>query len=142
MKKIYILFDSSDLNKFIVFLDSFVKQNIQQEEKRVIIGKTEDTFEILPYENILYFEANNNNISCKTINNKEYRIKEKLYELELRLDNREFFRINKSYIVNVLNITEIVPWFSGRLKLKFSATKSELEVSRNYSKTFKSFLGL
>ena len=72
---------------------------------------------------------------------KKYRIKDKLYQLEEELAAEGFIRINKSEIVNILHIREIVPWFNGRLLLKLD-NKREVEVSRSYAGNFKDFLGL
>ena len=95
---------------------------------------------ILPYEQIQYFEARGNNTYCISRSG-EYRVKEKLYELEGNLSQEKFIRVSKSFIVNIENVKEILPWFGRRLILRFTDSKSEVEVSKNYVKTFKDFLG-
>jgi DNA-binding LytR/AlgR family response regulator len=97
--------------------------------------------------NFYYFEARGNNVFCiaagvdhKLTN--EYRIKDKLYELEARLPQNRFLRVSKSYIVNIDNVNEIIPWFGRRLILRFVDGKREIEVSRNYVKNLKEYLGM
>lgn len=72
----------------------------------------------------------------------EYKVKEKLYELETSLPEDRFIRVSRSFIVNIENVSQIVPWFGRRLVLRFGNTKLEVEVSKNYSTAFKDFLGL
>ena len=69
-------------------------------------------------------------------------MKEKLYELEGKLPRSQFIRVSKSYIVNIGNVKEIIPWFGGRLILRFTSGNKEVEVSRSQVKSFKEFLGM
>lgn len=68
-------------------------------------------------------------------------MKKKLYAYEQDLVNHDFFRINKSQLVNLMAVKEIIPWFNGRLVLNMG-DKKELEVSKNYAKNFKNLLGI
>ena len=117
------------------------KYNDENESKKNIVGKIDEKYEIIPFEKILFFEGDGNSVVCRTAENR-YKIKEKLYELDEKLDKKMFVRISKSYIVNILKVGEIIPWFSGRLLLKFPVMKEGIEVSRSYVKEFKEFLGL
>lgn len=110
--------------------------------QRPIIGrKANDTLEILSYARICFFEARGNVTYCVTPDG-EYRVKEKLYELESMLPEDRFIRVNRSYIANIQNVSQIVPWFGRRLVLRFNHTKAEVEVSKNYASSFKDFLGI
>jgi DNA-binding LytR/AlgR family response regulator len=134
-----IVFKKENILKILELLDSISNRN---EDNNTIIGRKDDhNFEIIPFREILYFEGRGNYAYCITETGK-YRIKEKLYELEKKLMNSEFIRVGKSFIVNTKNIKEIIPWFGRRLLLKFKDNKSEIEVSKNYVKSFKSHLGI
>ncbi len=137
---VFVVYNPQDLNSLITFLDNFGAKE-ENENKKNIVGKIDEKYEIIPMEKILYFEGDGNYVFCKTQENR-YRIKEKLYELDDKLDKKMFARVSKSYIVNILNVGEIVPWFSGRLLLKFPDMKEGIEVSRSYVREFKEFLGL
>jgi DNA-binding LytR/AlgR family response regulator len=39
-------------------------------------------------------------------------------------------------------VSEIVPWFGGRLLLKFKGLVAEIEASRKHVPSFKSFIGM
>jgi DNA-binding LytR/AlgR family response regulator len=134
-----IIFKKENILKMFELLDSISKRN---EESNTIIGQKDNhNLEIIPFKKVLYFEGKGNYVYCKTVSGK-YRIKEKLYELEKKLMASEFVRVGKSFIVNISNIKEIIPWFGRRLVLRFIDNKSEIEVSKNYVKSFKSHLGI
>lgn len=95
--------------------------------------------DIIVHSRICYFEARKNAVYCVTADG-EYRVKEKLYELETTLPEDRFIRISRSYIVNIENVSRIIPWFGRRLVLRFNNTKKEVEVSKNYASAFKAFL--
>lgn len=140
---ISIVFNPSQLDKLVSFIDNIInadKQNKQNSMNGRIIGQNQDSYEIIDYKDIILFEAQDNYVYSITTT-KKYRVKEKLYQLEETLSADGFIRINKSYIVNILYINEIVPWFNGRLLLKLG-NKREVEVSRNYANGFKEFLGM
>lgn len=144
--KIAILFDTGNLGQLIELLDKLAR--VGDSSPNTIIGKSrDDSYQIISYPQVYYFEARGNNVFCiaacavRSLPN-EYRIKEKLYELEARLPKNRFLRVGKSHIVNIDNINEIIPWFGRRLILRFIDGKKEIEVSRNYVKNFKEFLGM
>ncbi|MGM0508447.1 MAG: LytTR family DNA-binding domain-containing protein [Fusobacteriota bacterium] len=137
----FICFDSKDLNSLMSFLDILDNQN--DELKDFIAAKKDEKFELFPLDKIQFFEADNNYVYCVIEGDKKpYRVKEKLYELEEKLDSKKFRRVSKSNIVNVINIKQIVPWFSSKLLLKFKGSKRNIEVTRSYAKKFKDYLGM
>jgi len=64
-----------------------------------------------------------------------------LNNLEKRLDDKDFFRINRKFIVNLKEINHIEPWFNGGLQIKLK-TGETLEVSRRQASRFKDLLSL
>ncbi|WP_099187477.1 LytTR family DNA-binding domain-containing protein [Tepidibacter mesophilus] len=136
--KIGIVFELSTINNLIHFLDSFLGQ---QENKRVITGKCEVGYEVINYNQISYFEGSGNDVFC-VVGDKQYKVKEKLYELEEKLRDHGFIRISKSFIVNIIKIDQIQPWFNGKLLLKMKDTSLTIYVTRKYLREFKIFLGL
>lgn len=140
---ISIVFNPNKIEQLISFLENKLLSQKAEEEKSLqdhLIGQLEENYEILNYQDIILFAAQNSIIYGLT-EDKEYRLKEKLYQLEEELAADGFIRINKSEIVNILHIKEIVPWFNGRLLLKLT-NKKEVEVSRSYAGDFKNYLGL
>jgi two-component system LytT family response regulator len=144
--KISVNFELGNLGQLVELLDKLAR--VGDDSPSTIIGKSgDDSYQIIPYSQVFYFEARGNNVFCITAgavhhSTNEYRIKEKLYELEARLYQNRFIRVGKSYIVNIDNVNEIIPWFGRRLILRFIDGKREVEVSRNYVKNLKEFLGM
>ncbi|MGM0902271.1 MAG: LytR/AlgR family response regulator transcription factor [Bacillota bacterium] len=72
--------------------------------------------------------------------NGEFEIKTPLKDLESRLNNYSFFRIHKSYLVNLEHVTRLTPWFNGAYQLEIEGREDLLSVSRNYVKALRSRL--
>ncbi|MBN2040444.1 MAG: LytTR family transcriptional regulator DNA-binding domain-containing protein [Spirochaetes bacterium] len=136
---VVLSFDPLNLNEFIEFLDEFPKSG--SGKARHVIGRKGDSYEIVQTENIIFFLAEGNITKCYT-EDYEYEVKQKLYELENSLQGNGFARVNKSHIINILWVEEIVPWFAGRLLLKFREIENKIEVSRSYVRSFKNFIGM
>lgn len=72
----------------------------------------------------------------------EYEVKTTLKELETRLAPYSFFRIHKSYVVNLHYVSRLIPWFNGAYQLELKGVKEKLSVSRNYVKALRERLEL
>jgi two-component system, LytTR family, response regulator LytT len=72
--------------------------------------------------------------------NGEFEIKTPLKDLESRLNSYSFFRIHKSYLVNLEHVTRLTPWFNGAYQLEIEGKEDLLSVSRNYVKALRSRL--
>lgn len=59
-----------------------------------------------------------------------------LNQIEQKLPEPSFFRVNRQQIININFIQEVVPWFNGKLKLTMK-NGDEIEVSRRQSYEFK-----
>jgi len=64
----------------------------------------------------------------------EYEIKTSLKELESKLGSFDFFRIHKSYLVNLEYVTKLIPWFNGAYQIQLEGRTEKLSLSRNYVK--------
>jgi two-component system LytT family response regulator/two-component system response regulator LytT len=66
-----------------------------------------------------------------------------LEDLQADLDPEAFWRVHRSYLVNINKVKEVVPWFNRTLQLKMSdKNESEIPVSRAHAKRFKDYLKL
>ncbi|TCP24941.1 LytTR family two component transcriptional regulator [Scopulibacillus darangshiensis] len=73
---------------------------------------------------------------------REYQLRIPLKDLEARLKPFSFFRIHKSYLVNLDYVSRLIPWFNGAYHLEIKGRKETLTVSRNYIKGLRSKLEL
>lgn len=63
-----------------------------------------------------------------------------LKEFESRLVPFGFFRIHKSFLVNLTYVKRLTPWFNGAYQLELEGKKELLSVSRNYVKALRARL--
>ncbi|MEH7113214.1 LytTR family DNA-binding domain-containing protein [Neobacillus niacini] len=70
----------------------------------------------------------------------EFETKTPLKDLEFRLLTYGFFRIHKSFLVNLEYISRLTPWFNGAYQLQIEGRSEMLAVSRNYVKALRSRL--
>lgn len=64
-----------------------------------------------------------------------------LNQVEEKLPEENFFRVNRQQIINMNFIKNVVPWFNGKLKLVMN-NGEEVEVSRRQSYIFKDKMSL
>ena len=107
---IAVLFDGA---KFDELLQSNPKNGLQQDaasrsESETVVGKRKDAYEIIRLDDVFFFQAEDNDTYCQT-KRQRYEIKKKLYELESSLYDKGFIRVSKSYLINILTVSEIVP---------------------------------
>ncbi|MCH2215310.1 MAG: LytTR family DNA-binding domain-containing protein [Flavobacteriales bacterium] len=86
------------------------------------------------------FESEGNYVRVYFGNSKPLILKS-LNNLEKRLVDKDFFRINRKFIVNLKEVIHIEPWFNGGLQIKLKSG-DQLEVSRRQSTKFKDLLSL
>jgi two-component system LytT family response regulator/two-component system response regulator LytT len=66
-----------------------------------------------------------------------------LEELQSSLDANRFWRVHRSYLVNVDHIKEVVPWFKSTYQLKMNDRRaSNIPVSRSQTRRLREFLNL
>jgi len=64
-------------------------------------------------------------------------------ELQANLDPNVFWRVHRSYLVNVNHIKEVVPWFKSSYQLKMEDRKqTEIPVSRAQTRKLRELLNL
>jgi DNA-binding LytR/AlgR family response regulator len=66
-----------------------------------------------------------------------------LEELNEQLDPETFWRVHRSYLVNIQHIREVVPWFKSSYQLRMDdAKKTEIPVSRAQTKRLRELFNL
>ncbi|RZK47018.1 MAG: response regulator transcription factor [Pedobacter sp.] len=109
--------------------------------KSRFLAKTGQKLIFVDTVNIRFFEADNKIVYLLDAEGNRYVIEYTLERLEEVLDPGQFFRVNRSYLVNMTSIQHIKPYFSNRLKicLKGSMLKDDLIVSRDRVSQFKAW---
>lgn len=111
--------------------DSFIRDTL--------IGRLNESYEIIHYSKIVFVESFGHEIILHTMD-KEFLLKERLYEIEGMFEGKGLVRVNKSQIVNRAHITEIKPSLNSRLRLKMRNNEI-IDVTRSYQVRFKEFIG-
>jgi two-component system LytT family response regulator/two-component system response regulator LytT len=64
-------------------------------------------------------------------------------ELQSNLDSETFWRVHRSYLVNIHKIKEVIPWFKSSYQLRMDDKKqTEIPVSRVQTKRLRTLLKL
>ncbi len=136
--KICIVFDPIDYDEVIELLQDDAP--IINVDDHTITGFSNNRYSIIDMSDILYIEAQGAQVSCYTTEN-EFSVKKTLSFYENELKAQGIVRINKSQLVNMRNVKEIIPWFNSRLVFVLENEK-ELEVSKLYSKAIRKLLNI
>ncbi len=89
----------------------------------------DDKAVVLSYPEICYITALNKQTKLVT-KNQTYTIKQSLDQLESRLAGCGFLRIQRSYIVNLNRVSEIIPWFNHDYALRLQGVDDVIPISR------------
>lgn len=92
-------------------------------------------------DDIVFFESKNKTVRV-VCQDEEYSCQYTLKDLEMLLEKDAFARVHKSFIVNLNQIEEMIPWFNYTIKLKMNGRDDEVLVNRTYMKTFKTLLNI
>ena len=89
-------------------------------------------------ENVLAFYAEGRDVCLITHEGKEYPVEYTIESLRELLDPKTFFRVNRSYLVSLKAISDVVVYSNRRLKLTLTnTTDREIVVSREKVADFK-----
>lgn len=137
--KLAVVFDPIDYVEAVELLLNKDCESMQVSPD-TITGFSDNRYCLIPVEEINHIDANGTEIICHT-GQKRYYLKNTLQYYQETLSRHGVIRINKSQLVNIINVKEIIPWFNGRLVLVLKNNR-ELEVSRFYSKTLRKTLNI
>jgi DNA-binding LytR/AlgR family response regulator len=116
---------------------------LQKSYKSRFMVKVGDHIRSVPIENILLFFADGRVVYILTDQGREYIVDFKMEELDEVLDPEVFFRINRSYSVNINAIRDVIIHSNSRLKILLNREfERELIVSREKVNPFKLWFGM
>ena len=130
-------------NKFPADFESLYDliQNQKKSYKSRCLIKSGVKIVAVPIEKVAYFYSQNKLTYLVTKNNKKFPLDQTLEVLEEQLDPDVFMRANRQFIVSFGSISEIHPYFKGRLKLELEpASELEIVISADKTPDFKGWL--
>ena len=146
MKVEVIIDESLDENKVTIYAKKYSKdiENIRDMLTDRLLDKIVAFYDkeifILSFDEIIRIFAQDKDVFVKT-NNKSYKVRLTLTELEKRLDKKKFIRISRSEIVNLDYVKRLDLSFTGTIAVEL-ANGDVSYVSRRKLKEFKKALGL
>lgn len=109
-------------------------------KKRLTI-KVGQHLKIIAVSDIECFYSENKATYIYTNEKRSYLLDHSLESWEEELDPEQFYRVNRTFIVNINEIKDIVSYTNSRLQLKLSNfNESEIIVSRERVKDFKNWI--
>lgn len=95
----------------------------------------------IPVEQVSYFFSESKLSYLVTLDNKRYPLDQPLDELIQVLNPTEFFRANRQFIITFKSVSEIHPYFKGRIKLNLQpAATEEVVISSERTPEFKRWI--
>lgn len=146
MKVEVIIDESLDENKVTIYAKKYSKdiENIRDMLTDRLLDKIVAFYDkeifIISFDEIIRIFAQDGDVFVKT-NNKIYKVRLTLTELEKRLDKKKFIRISRSEIVNLDYVKRLDLSFTGTIAVEL-ANNEVSYVSRRRLKDFKKILGL
>lgn len=146
MKVEVIIDESLDENKVTIYAKKYSKdiENIRDMLTDRLLDKIVAVYDkeifILSFDEIIRIFAQDKEVFVKT-NNKSYKVRLTLTELEKRIDKKKFIRISRSEIVNLDYVKRLDLSFTGTIAVEL-ANNEVSYVSRRRLKDFKKILGL
>ncbi len=114
---------------------------IEKNYKERFTVKIGQHLKMIAIDEIECFYSENKGTYIYTSSKRDYLIEGTLEQLDLMLNPTKFFRVNRTFYVNIESIKDIVSYTNSRLKIVLNTfSKDEIIVSREKVKSFKNWL--
>ena len=115
--------------------------NKEKTYKERFLVKKGDELKFVETQQIAHLHADTGYVTLTTHQGDRFLLDYTLDHLKEQLPPKQFFQINRQFIVNIQSISVINTWFNNRLKLKLTPrVDEEVTVSRERVKDFKRWL--
>ena len=129
-----VAFDISNIRAFL--------NGTTKEYKKRFTIQVGQHLKLISSEEISCFYSENKGTYLYSNLNRSYLMDASLEKLEPELDPKDFFRVNRQFIVRLGNIADIVTYSSQRLEVRLQDYQDQqIVVSRERVKAFKEWLG-
>lgn len=104
-----------------------------------LLFKTDTALEVTNAADIEWLEASGNYVKV-CLSNNAFVTRQTLTAVQSQLDPRQFIRIHRSHVVNIRQITQVLPLTKGDHNLRLNSG-TELRLSRSYQSDFFALFG-
>jgi DNA-binding LytR/AlgR family response regulator len=120
---------------------SNIEKKLSLYNEKIIVWKDDEMF-VLNIHDIVYFTSGKR-CTVAVTNNDQYTIKETLDFLENQLQEFNFFRCHRCYLVNINHIIKLTPWLGSTSYIaRLKGLEDDIPVSKAKFKKLKEILGL
>lgn len=114
---------------------------LERAYKKRFTVKVGQHLKMIPIDEIECFYSENKGTYLHTIDGRNYLMDTTLESLEDELSPKEFFRVNRTFFINIKAIKDIVTYSNSRLKIYLNTYKdTEIIVARERVKDFKDWI--
>lgn len=130
----------------IHFLKRFSAENALKTEKNALhkdrlIAKKGTNYYVILTKNIAFIYTESRIVFLIDQQGERYTVERSLSELEIELSSREFFRVNRKFIVHIDAILSFKPSFKGKIALELMhLAKAEVSISQENATQFKKWI--
>lgn len=120
-----------------------LEKNKQGTQKTKLIVKSGGRLHLVDAGEVIYASIEDGVISIVTKDFEGQSNFRTVEELQSSLDPQTFWRVHRSYLININRIKEVVPWFKSSFQLKMDDRKqTEIPVSRAQTRKLREILNL
>ncbi len=124
-------------------LVQMLEKDHQSSQKTKLIVKSGGRLHLVDAEEVIYASIEDGVISIVTQDFEGHSNFRTVEELQASLDPKTFWRVHRSYLINVNRIKEVVPWFKSSFQLKMDDRRqTEIPVSRAQTRRLREILNL
>ena len=129
--------ESNDIKNILEKVRNF-KSSLNEESKK-ILGKRGDKLYLIDINDIYYIKADLDEVIVKIKETDAY-VRRKIGDLEILLNGKNFFRVHRSYIVNVDKIKSMRSIDQSKLEISFEGIAEIVTSSKEGAKDFREYI--
>ena len=129
--------DSNDIKNILEKIRNFKSSSDEQSKK--ILGKRGDKLYLIDISDIYYIKADLDEVIVKIKETDAY-VRRKIGDLETLLNGKNFFRVHRSYIVNVDKIKSMKSVEQSKLQISFDGIAEIITSSKEGAKDFREYI--
>ena len=129
--------ESNDIKNILEKIRNFKSSSDEQSKK--ILGKRGDKLYLIDINDIYYIKADLDEVIVKIKETDAY-VRRKIGDLEILLNGKNFFRVHRSYIVNVDKIKSMRSIDQSKLEISFEGIAEIVTSSKEGAKDFREYI--
>ena len=129
--------ESNDIKNILEKIRNFKSSSDEQSKK--ILGKRGDKLYLIDISDIYYIKADLDEVIVRIKETDAY-VRRKIGDLETLLSGRNFFRVHRSYIVNVDKIKSMKSVEQSKLQIFFDGIDEIITSSKEGAKDFREYI--